>query len=210
MLVLKGCRKGDVASGAQDMDALRGRIRPAGGRVNTGLALSMLAGLALAACTTSEAPPPQVVAITPVAPTAPPPRDEAILSGPDEAATAEMIWALRGGLNVAALQCGNRSLSDNYNQILRHHRSILNEAYAAEQARYGKLHGKAGIARHDVAMTRLYNRFANLPNRARYCGDAARLSTELLSLPSERLPAVARRALARLDPAAVPSVSVAR
>ena len=191
------------------MVALREPNRLAVGRINPGLAFSMMAGLALAACSTSEAPP-QVVAVTPVAPTAPPPREEAILAGPDEAATAEMIWALRGGLNVAALQCGNRSLSDNYNPILRHHRSILNEAYAAEQARYGKLHGKAGMARHDVAMTRLYNRFANLPNRARYCGDAARLSAELLALPSERLPAVARRALARLDAGAVPSVSAAR
>jgi hypothetical protein len=192
------------------MHVSKGTRQATDGRLNAGLALATLAGLALAACSTSEAPPPAIVAVTPVAPTAPPPREEAILDGPDEAATAEMIWALRGGLNVAALQCGNRSLSNNYNEILQRHRSILNEAYAAEQARYGKLHGRAGIARHDVAMTRLYNRFANLPNRARYCGDAAKLSAELLALPSERLPAVARRALARLDPAAPPIVSVAR
>jgi hypothetical protein len=177
-------------------------------RRHAGLGLAVLAGLALAACSTVEAPPP-TLAVTPVAPTAPPVREEAILDGANDAATAEMIWALRGGLNVAALQCGNRALSNNYNQILRHHRSILNEAYAAEQARYSKLHGRAGVARHDVEMTRLYNRFANLPNRARYCGDAARLSAELLDLPSERLPAVARRALLRLDPGA-PAIASAR
>ncbi|WP_164156120.1 hypothetical protein [Sandarakinorhabdus rubra] len=169
------------------------------------------ATLGLAACASNPAPPPPPqVATTAIRPTAPPAVAEQLISGPDEAATAEMIWALRGGLNVAALQCGNRSLSDNYNKILKQHRSILNEAYAAEQARYGKQYGKAGIARHDVAMTRLYNRFANLPNRARYCGDAARLSAELLALPSDRLPGVARRALARLDPAAPPIVNAAR
>ena len=167
----------------------------------------LAAGLTLAAC--SSTAPPRVAQPEAIRPTAPPPREEALLAGPDEAATAEMIWALRGGLNVAALQCGNRVLANNYNDILKHHRSILNEAYAAEQARYSKLHGRAGVARHDVEMTRLYNRFANLPNRARYCGDAVRLSAELLALPSERLPAVARRALGRLDPGA-PAIASAR
>ena len=180
-------------------------------RMTSGLALggAVLAGLALAACSSGGGPPPAAT-VAPIAPTAPPPREEAILAGPEEASTAEMIWSLRGGLNVAALQCRNRSLSDSYNQILKKHRSILNEAYAAEQARYGRIHGRAGIARHDADMTRLYNRFANLPNRARYCGDANRLAAELLNLPSERLPSVARRALARLDPAAPAIVNAAR
>lgn len=191
------------------MNASNGVARLGCARPSAGLAMATLAGLALAACTTSEAPMPQITAVTAVAPTAPPPPDEAILSGPAESATAEMIWALRGGLNVAALQCSNRALSDHYNQILRRHRSILNEAYAAEQARYGKLHGRAGIARHDVEMTKLYNRFANLPHRSRYCEDAARLAAELLAMPSDRLPTVARRALMRLDPAA-PAIASAR
>jgi hypothetical protein len=169
-----------------------------------------LAGLVLAACSTNVDGPPPPSTVTTVAPAAPPPKEEAILDGPGEASTAEMIWSLRGGLNVAALQCGNRSLSSSYNDILRKHRSILNEAYAAEQARYGRIHGRAGVARHDADMTRLYNRFANLPNRSRYCGDAARLAAEMLALPSERLPTVARRALARLDPAAPAIVNAAR
>jgi hypothetical protein len=206
-LLLNGAGEAQVASGGTAMmKTMRATARH---RHRAALGSLAAAGLVLAACSSGGGPRP-TAGVTPVAPAAPPPREEAILDGPGEAATAEMIWSLRGGLNVAALQCGNRSLADSYNEILRKHRSILNEAYAAEQARYGRLHGRAGVARHDADMTRLYNRFANLPNRARYCGDAARLAAELLSLPSDRLPAVARRALARLDPTAPAIVNAAR
>ncbi len=179
------------------------------GRCSHVAMLVLAGGLILAGCSmgSRDAPPPAVTAIRPAAP---PPAEAAILEGANDTSTAEMIWSLRGGLNVAALQCGNHSLSDNYNKFLKFHRSILNEAYAAEQARYGKIHGRAGVARHDADMTRLYNRFANMPNRSRYCGDAARLAAELASLPSDRLPAVARRGLSRLDPAAPAIVNAAR
>lgn len=160
-----------------------------------------LAGLlVLAGCTATKAPP-QPVAIAPQAP--PPPAPMAPEPTPAETATAEIMWALRGGLNVAALICNDRSVTASYNQMLRNHRNLLNEAYAAEQARYRSLHGTAGPARHDAAMTRLYNGFASVPDRRRFCLAASRILIDASTLSSERLAGIARRALTTLEPGAL-------
>jgi hypothetical protein len=171
-------------------------------RVWSGL---VLAGLVLAGCGTGGSPPPRVSQ-----PLAPPPPPVAIapaaapapLQADAEFASAETVWALRGGLNVAALLCSNRTLSAHYNQILRNHRTLLADAYATEQARYRKMHGTAWQARHDAAMTRLYNGFSNTPSRQRFCASAVRVAAELVAMPSAQMARTARRALATLDPAA--------
>ncbi|WP_017667475.1 hypothetical protein [Sandarakinorhabdus sp. AAP62] len=169
---------------------------------------TMLSLLALAACSTGMRPPPQAAApptqVTAVVPTAP------TRIVPDAvAASAEVVWALRGGLNVAALICQNRALAADYNQILKTHRNVLNEAYAAEQARYRQQHGSAGLARHDVAMTRLYNGFASVPDRRRFCTQASRVADELLTLPSADVPRIAARALTTMEPGAMRLVNSA-
>ena len=162
------------------------------------LALASL--LVLAGCTVAKAPP-QPIAIAPQAP--PPPSPMAPEPTPQETATAEIMWALRGGLNVAALICNDRSITASYNQILKTHRNLLNEAYAAEQARYRTLHGTAGPARHDAAMTRLYNGFASVPDRRRFCLTASRILVDATALTSDRLAGIARRALTTLEPGAL-------
>jgi hypothetical protein len=172
-------------------------MRP-GQKRTAGLTSALLAGLALGACSTSESPPPQasvpVTAVSPgIAAVQPAPGDAAF-------ASAETIWALRGGLNVAALLCNNRSLTGNYNQMLKNHRGLFSEAYATEQARYRAQHGSAWQARHDAAMTRLYNGFANVSDRRRYCSMAGRVMADVLAMPSPQLAQSARRALLALDP----------
>jgi hypothetical protein len=160
-------------------------------------------GLVLAACTANDSPR-QTIAFAPAAPPpamlapAPAPAPE-----PQAAASPEVVWALRGGLNVAALICNDRSITDNYNQLLKSHRNLLNDAYAAEQARYRSLHGQAGPARHDAAMTRLYNGFASLPDRRRFCTMASRIAADAVTVPSDVLARSARRALSTLEPGAV-------
>lgn len=160
-------------------------------------------GLALTACTANDAPPRPIA----IAPTVPPPvmlaPAPAPAPEPERAASAEVMWALRGGLNVAALVCNDRSITDNYNQMLKSHRNLLNDAYAAEQARYRSLHGQAGPARHDAAMTRLYNGFASLPDRRRFCTMASRIAADAVTMPSDVLARSARRALSTLEPGAV-------
>ncbi|WP_156255738.1 hypothetical protein [Sandarakinorhabdus oryzae] len=125
------------------------------------------------------------------------------------AAGSDVVWALRGALNVAALICQNRSLAGDYNNILKRHRALLNDAYATEQARYQKIHGRAGVALHDKAMTRLYNGFASVPDRRRFCTQAVRVADELLALPSADVPRIARRALTTMEPGALRLVSSA-
>jgi hypothetical protein len=81
--------------------------------------------MALAGCSTNK-PPPRPVAMVPAAPVsviAPAAHNRIV---PDDvAARAEVVWALRGGLNVAALLCGNKALRDDYNRILKTHRNPL-------------------------------------------------------------------------------------
>ena len=166
--------------------------------------------LALAACSTSEGPP-RPVAMAPAAPvTAIAPAAPARMVPDAVAASAEVVWALRGGLNVAALLCGNQALRDDYNRILKTHRNLLNEVYSTEQARYRQQHGTAGQARHDLAMTRLYNGFSSVPDRRRFCTQASRVADELLALPSADVPRIAARALTAMEPGAMRLVSSAQ
>ena len=162
-------------------------------------------GAALTACSSGPGAPrpvaaaaPMAAPVVPVAPTAPTRLvPEAI------AASAEVVWALRGGLNVAALLCADQSLREDYNRMLKVHRGLLNEVYAAEQARYRRDHGTAGQTRYDVAMTRLYNGFSSVPDRRRFCTMAVRIAAEINALPSAEVPRIAARALTALEPGAV-------
>jgi hypothetical protein len=167
-------------------------------------AMMLACAVVLAGCTVAEAPP-QPIAIAPQAPPAPPVNQPE--PTPEETATAEIMWALRGGLNVAALVCNDRAMTNDYNQMLKMHRNLLNDAYAAEQARYRTLHGTAGPARHDVAMTRLYNGFASVPDRRRFCLAASRILADATAIPSHRLAGIARRALVTLEPGALQLIS---
>lgn len=165
--------------------------------------------LALAACSTSEGPP-RPVAMAPAAPvTAIAPTAPSRLVPDAVAASAEVVWALRGGLNVAALLCGNQALRDDYNRILKTHRNLLNEVYSTEQARYRQQHGSAGQSRHDLAMTKLYNGFSSVPDRRRFCTQASRVADELLALPSAEVPRIAARALTAMEPGAMRLVNSA-
>jgi hypothetical protein len=169
-----------------------------------GWVVVLAAALILSGCA-SRKPAPAPVAIRP-APVVTAPADPPT---PTEIASAQIIWALRGGLNVAALLCPDRSITDNYNQILKVHRSLLNEAYAAEQSRYSQLHGSAGVDRHSRAMTWLYNGFASVPDRRRFCTMATRIAAEVVAMPSALLTTSARRALTTLEPGAVQLVNSA-
>lgn len=152
-----------------------------------------MAGLGLAACSTNQGPP-RPVAMVPAAPVsviAPAAHNRIV---PDD---------------VAAPLCGSQTLRDDYNRILKTHRNLLNEAYSTEQARYRQQHGTAGQARHDVAMTRLYNGFSSVPDRRRFCTQASRVADELLAVPSADVPRIAARALTAMEPGAMRLVSSA-
>lgn len=163
-----------------------------------GAALLML-GI-VAGCSSGPAPRPDVIRPTP------PPTPPQISEAP---ASSNVIWALRGGLNVAALLCNDRAITADYNQMLKVHRSLLDDVYAAEQARYRQQFGSAGLARHDAAMTRLYNGFASVPDRRRFCTMATRILSEVNTTPSPEIPRIVARALTSLEPGAMRLVNTA-
>ena len=168
------------------------RIKPTGQR---GAALALL--LIIAGCSGNRAPPP-VVAVRPAPVVVPDrPLPAAVAAG------ADVVWALRGGLNVAALLCRNNAITADYNLMLKQHRKLLDEAYATEQARYGSQFGSAGPARHDAAMTRLYNGFASVPDRRRFCTMATSILSEINITPSAEVARIAARALTTLEPGAM-------
>lgn len=163
-----------------------------------GWAPGVTAALLLAACATTrpEPPPPRPPDVFRPAPLPAP------LPAPDTQASAETIWSLRGGLNVAALLCGSQAIAGAYNQLLKSHRTLLNQAYASERARFARAHGTAGETEHSRAMTRLYNRFSLAADRRRYCAAAGQILGEFNALSSDAMARRAGRALAALEAAA--------
>ena len=109
---------------------------------------------------------------------------------PASADPNEAVWHLRAGLNVAALLCKGRgrvAVAPGYARLLDRHRGLLAAAYSAEQRRHG-----SGFDRHQ---TRLYNRFANPRDPARFCRSAAGVASRSAAMSS---PDLSRRASALL------------
>ena len=96
---------------------------------------------------------------------------------------AHLLWNLRSGLNVAALQCQFSPFLrtvDNYNALLAHHSRELATAYQALEAYFRRVHGAQGPRRFDDYSTTTYNNFASLQAQLGFCQTAARIGREAL------------------------------
>jgi hypothetical protein len=97
---------------------------------------------------------------------------------------AHMLWNLRSGLNVAALQCQFSPYLrtvDNYNAILAHHSRELAAAYQALEGYFRRVHGRTGPRQFDVYSTQTYNNFSTLQAQLGFCQTAAKISKEALT-----------------------------
>ncbi|MBX3561515.1 MAG: hypothetical protein KF780_06835 [Sphingomonas sp.] len=97
---------------------------------------------------------------------------------------AHLMWNMRSGLNVAALQCQFSPYLrtvDNYNGVIDHHARELREAYAALEGYFRRVHGRAGPRRFDDYSTQTYNNFSTLHAQLGFCQTAARIGRELLA-----------------------------
>ena len=97
---------------------------------------------------------------------------------------AHLVWNLRSGLNVAALQCQFSPYLrtvDNYNAILAHHSTELNNAYQALEGYFRRVHGRTGPRRFDDYSTQTYNNFASLQAQLGFCQTAAGIAKEALT-----------------------------
>jgi hypothetical protein len=147
-----------------------------------------------------QAPPaPSTEPLSPSASVLPP----ATVADPAAAAqptALDLVWSVRSGLNVAAFLCRDAALIGQYNQILKRHAAVLAMAYAAQEQRFRTAFGNRWERPFNDALTRQFNRYSLLPDRAAYCRWATALAADLVQRPAEELPALATAAAAGLQP----------
>lgn len=144
---------------------------------------------AAAACLLAVPAQAQLFLYDPVFPSAPiEPNDPLVgISLPDATpaeSRAHLLWNLRSGLNVAALQCQfSPSLRavDNYNALLAHHSKELASAYQALEGYFRRVHGRNGPRMFDEYSTQTYNNFSTLQAQLGFCQTASRITREALA-----------------------------
>ncbi|MDP1028549.1 hypothetical protein Q5H91_15100 [Sphingomonas sp. KR1UV-12] len=133
----------------------------------------------------------------------PPARDAAGYATPNRnLSPEEMIWHVRVALNVAALGCRGADgpeMVNGYNALLTADKDLLASASTAMGARYKARYGSAWQARHDDAMTKLYNFWALPPVQAKFCGTALLVLRESATVQPAAFAAFAAQALPRLE-----------
>ncbi len=116
---------------------------------------------------------------------------------------AAMIWNLRSGLNLAALQCAFEPLlrtEQNYNAMLTNHKDELASAYASV-AGYFKRTTKTPAAAQkalDTHGTRAISSFSTVRGQLGFCHAAGRVGYSAMSAPRGTLLTVASERLREL------------
>jgi hypothetical protein len=98
---------------------------------------------------------------------------------------AHLLWNLRSGLNVAALQCQFSPFLrtvDSYNSLLDHHSRELTTAYQALEGYFRRVHGRTGPRQFDDYSTQTYNNFSSMQAQLGFCQTAARIGKEALTV----------------------------
>ena len=103
---------------------------------------------------------------------------------------AHLLWNLRAGLNVAALQCQFSPYLrtvDNYNAVLAHHSGELANAYQTLEGYFRRVNGRSGPREFDEYSTQTYNNFSTLQAQLGFCQTAARIAKEAMLRPQGQL-----------------------
>ena len=120
---------------------------------------------------------------------------------------SHLLWNLRAGLNVAALQCQFSPYLravDNYNGILAHHNVELASAYTTLNNYFKRVHGKEGQKRFDDYTTSTYNNFSTLKAQYGFCQTATDIAKEALTRPKGELHLVAGQRMRELRNSLIP------
>lgn len=158
------------------------------GRTGKQAALAAFVAMALGAPGPASA---QLFLVPPVFPSAPIEGSDPLVGLPLPGATpaeyrAHLLWNLRSGLNVAALQCQFspflRTVS-NYNALLAHHNRELAAAYTALEGYFRRVNGRTGPRQFDLYSTQTYNGFSTQNAQLGFCQTASRIGKEALAIP---------------------------
>jgi len=123
--------------------------------------------------------------------------------------SAHLLWNLRAGLNVAALQCQFSPYLrtvDNYNGILAHHAKELSKAYTTIGNYFKRTYGAAkGQLLFDDYSTKTYNGFSTLQAQYGFCQVASDIAKEALARPKGQLYLTAQGRVRELRNSLVPA-----
>jgi hypothetical protein len=114
---------------------------------------------------------------------------------------AALLWNLRAGLNVAALQCQFEptllTLS-NYNAMLAQHEAELAAAFKTLDAYFKRVQGKGGQKALDQYGTRTYLGFSTVRAQLNFCQTAGSIGRDAIFQPRGTLIEVARKRMREL------------
>jgi hypothetical protein len=121
---------------------------------------------------------------------------------------AHLLWNLRSGLNVSALQCQFspylRTVS-NYNGVLSHHSRELAEAYKSLTGYFTRVHGRQSMNRFDDYSTTTYNNFSTYQAQLGFCQVAASITRDALMTPKGQLHLLAQNRMRELRNSLTPA-----
>lgn len=103
---------------------------------------------------------------------------------------ADNVWALRAGLNVAALQCQFSpflATVPTYNALLRQHSDEMGSAFKTLTGYFVRTKGKAGQRAFDSYATRANQSWASFDGQVSFCNAAALVGRKALSVPKGKL-----------------------
>lgn len=103
---------------------------------------------------------------------------------------AHMLWNMRAGLNVAALQCQFSPILltvPNYNDLLSKNADELNKAYKMLGAYFKRTGGKTWQKAFDQYTTRTYNGFSTMHAQLGFCETASRIGSDARKLGRGKL-----------------------
>ncbi|MBW8911779.1 MAG: hypothetical protein JF564_07835 [Sphingomonas sp.] len=98
---------------------------------------------------------------------------------------AHMLWNMRAGLNVAALQCQFSPILMtvlNYNDLLKKNAAELNAAYKVLNDYFKRVGGKTWQTQFDQYTTKTYNGFSTMHAQLGFCETASAIGREARKL----------------------------
>ena len=107
---------------------------------------------------------------------------------------AGLLWTMRAGLNVAALQCQflpALGTVRNYNNMLHQHGTELQAAYAALGGYFKRVNGKTWQTALDDFTTKTYNSFSTLQAQLIFCETASSIGRQTMEASSGHLGEIA-------------------
>lgn len=108
----------------------------------------------------------------------------------EKEARADNVWALRAGLNVAALQCQFSpflATVPTYNALLRQHSDEMSSAFKTMTGYFVRTKGKAGQRAFDSYATRSNQSWASFDGQISFCNTAAMVGRRALAVPKGQL-----------------------